>query len=442
MATSASSLPVGFRFHPTEEELVDHYLKNKIKGRNFNDVIPEIDICSCEPWDLPGFSLIGSDDDEWFYFSRPDYKTKGNSRNRATEKGFWKITGVEREIRARRSKALIGKKRTLTFYIGKVRSGQKTVWVIHEYYIPETLLPNAARQRDFVLCRLKKKDEGTDNGACTGGEVCEPSTNNAFDFQNLIMTDFGRPSIPEENTRPEDIFATLFSAQESPQSPDYFTSNLRDIFLHANAGSDDDLELQSAFGHDDLEDGDYSLEDRSRTTLFNHSSEPKSLHKVYEESIHQQGQSIRDTNAVLLKSSQNESGGRKLQMVTTGGGQEQSETKLPNRSYDYSTHSKVKNEVAESSRGHVKQGFKPQEVGYTSKAREKPKEPEKPKLPEKPQPKPAGITLGDWKSSFIVWKESPLSLRSYPPVVYAWNMIFSLLLFIFFVEELISYGKW
>lgn len=51
---SAPALPVGFRFHPTEEELVDHFLKKKLQGKDFDDIIPAIDILKWEPWDLPG----------------------------------------------------------------------------------------------------------------------------------------------------------------------------------------------------------------------------------------------------------------------------------------------------------------------------------------------------------------------------------------------------
>lgn len=53
------SLPPGFRFHPTDEELVAYYLKRKINGRRIElEIIPEVDLYKCEPWDLPGIYVI------------------------------------------------------------------------------------------------------------------------------------------------------------------------------------------------------------------------------------------------------------------------------------------------------------------------------------------------------------------------------------------------
>ena len=56
------SLPPGFRFHPTDEELIIYYLKRKINGRQIElEIIPEVDLYKCEPWDLPGtcISILG-----------------------------------------------------------------------------------------------------------------------------------------------------------------------------------------------------------------------------------------------------------------------------------------------------------------------------------------------------------------------------------------------
>lgn len=50
-----ASLPPGFRFHPTDEELVGYYLKRKVEGLEIElEVIPVIDLYKFEPWELPG----------------------------------------------------------------------------------------------------------------------------------------------------------------------------------------------------------------------------------------------------------------------------------------------------------------------------------------------------------------------------------------------------
>lgn len=42
----------GFRFHPTDEELVSFYLKRKVEKKPV-DVIEQLDIYRYDPWDLP-----------------------------------------------------------------------------------------------------------------------------------------------------------------------------------------------------------------------------------------------------------------------------------------------------------------------------------------------------------------------------------------------------
>lgn len=48
-------LPLGFRFHPTDEEIIIHYLVKKVLDRSFSArAIEEADLNKCEPWDLAG----------------------------------------------------------------------------------------------------------------------------------------------------------------------------------------------------------------------------------------------------------------------------------------------------------------------------------------------------------------------------------------------------
>jgi len=49
------NLPPGFRFHPTDEELITHYLTMKISDASFTSkAVAVVDLNKSEPWDLPG----------------------------------------------------------------------------------------------------------------------------------------------------------------------------------------------------------------------------------------------------------------------------------------------------------------------------------------------------------------------------------------------------
>lgn len=50
-----SQVPPGFRFHPTEEELLQYYLKKKVSSQRIDlDVIRDVDLNKLEPWDVQG----------------------------------------------------------------------------------------------------------------------------------------------------------------------------------------------------------------------------------------------------------------------------------------------------------------------------------------------------------------------------------------------------
>ncbi|EEF29762.1 hypothetical protein RCOM_0351490 [Ricinus communis] len=113
-AVKTTALAPGFRFHPTDEELVSYYLKRKVSNKpvRFN-AISEVDIYKNEPWELAAM------------------------------------------------------KKTLVFHSGRAPGGQRTNWVMHEYRLVEEELDRlgALHTDSYVLCRVFHKNNiGPPNG--------------------------------------------------------------------------------------------------------------------------------------------------------------------------------------------------------------------------------------------------------------------------------------
>ncbi|KAJ6317417.1 hypothetical protein OIU76_013036 [Salix suchowensis] len=172
---SSTSLAPGFRFHPTDEELVRYYLKRKVTNKPFRfDAISVTDIYKSEPWDLPDKSKLKSRDLEWYFFSMLDKKYgNGSKTNRATEKGYWKTTGKDRSIR--QNSQVVGMKKTLVYHQGRAPRGQRSNWVMHEYRLVDEELEKAGIAQDaFVLCRIfQKSGTGPKNGEQYGAPFIE-----------------------------------------------------------------------------------------------------------------------------------------------------------------------------------------------------------------------------------------------------------------------------
>ncbi|KAE8732336.1 putative CBL-interacting serine/threonine-protein kinase [Hibiscus syriacus] len=113
-------VPPGFRFHPTDEELVGYYLRRKISSEKIDlDVIKDVDLYRIEPWDLQELCRLGSEEqNEWH--------------------------------------SLIGMRKTLVFYKGRAPNGQKSDWIMHEYRL-ETNETGTPQEEGWVICRVFKK---------------------------------------------------------------------------------------------------------------------------------------------------------------------------------------------------------------------------------------------------------------------------------------------
>ncbi|XP_037483469.1 NAC domain-containing protein 1-like [Triticum dicoccoides] len=167
---AATSLPPGFRFHPTDEELILHYLRNRAAAAPCPvPIIADVDIYKFDPWDLPSQAVYG--DCEWYFFSPRDRKYPNGIRpNRAAGSGYWKATGTDKPIHDAATGQGVGVKKALVFYTGRPPKGTKTAWIMHEYrlaadplaaavntYKPIKFRNVSMRLDDWVLCRIYKK---------------------------------------------------------------------------------------------------------------------------------------------------------------------------------------------------------------------------------------------------------------------------------------------
>lgn len=180
METSRGSCPAGdrvlapgFRFHPTDEELVVYYLKRKIRRKKLRvAAIGETDVYKFDPEELPGKALYNTGDRQWFFFSSRDRKQGGRS-SRATGHGYWKATGVDRVIKC--NSRPVGEKKTLVFHRGRAPKGERTNWVMHEYTLhKEELKMCGDVTHNYVLYKIfKKSGSGPKNGEQYGAPFVE-----------------------------------------------------------------------------------------------------------------------------------------------------------------------------------------------------------------------------------------------------------------------------
>ncbi|XP_027360038.1 NAC domain-containing protein 83-like [Abrus precatorius] len=234
-----SKLPPGFRFQPTDEELVFQYLKCKIFSSQLPaSIIPEINVSKYDPWDLPG----NCDEEERYFFSSKEAKYRnGNRMNRTTNSGYWKATGSDKKISSSISNGTEGVRKTLVFYHGKPPRGTRTHWVMHEYRLVsvETTTSNSSQNYvneigDWVLCRIFMKKRSIESDENSTSPMLNKNNNtvrNNVEVAQPRFFDF----MSVHNSVPAPIHS---STSSSCSSSNYFVE-----------GSSSDHEETSGYAH-------------------------------------------------------------------------------------------------------------------------------------------------------------------------------------------------
>ncbi|XP_022762431.1 NAC domain-containing protein 104-like [Durio zibethinus] len=162
------NLPPGFRFYPTDEELVVHFLQRKAALLPCHpDVIPDLELYPYDPWELDGKAL--AEGNQWYFYSR-------RTQNRNTSNGYWKPMGIDEPVVNSSSSKNVGMKKYFVFYIGEGPAGIKTNWIMQEYRLPDcdSSSSRSSKRRGhskidyskWVVCRVYERNctEDEDDG--------------------------------------------------------------------------------------------------------------------------------------------------------------------------------------------------------------------------------------------------------------------------------------
>ncbi|XP_050223639.1 NAC domain-containing protein 2-like [Mercurialis annua] len=156
--------PPGYRFCPTDGELIAEYLLKKV----YNQPLPpckimNVDLYKFHPKVLAATYVHYGETDWYFFTPRDKLCPEGANINRLADGGFWKSASAEKPVEHKG--VIIGSKRVLDFYIGKQPNCVKTHWKMHELVVKNSLRmpeinPDAEesnmRLDDIVLCRIYK----------------------------------------------------------------------------------------------------------------------------------------------------------------------------------------------------------------------------------------------------------------------------------------------
>lgn len=300
-------LPPGFRFHPTDEELVVHYLKKRVASVPLPvSIIAEVDLYKFDPWELPAKATFG--EQEWYFFSPRDRKYPNGARpNRAATSGYWKATGTDKPVLTAGGTQKVGVKKALVFYGGKPPKGVKTNWIMHEYRLVDTKTNNkppgcdlankkSLRLDDWVLCRIYKKsntqrpiDHERDDlnmdmmmGSSSINPSCIP---NSLSMPNI----FGQPKIPQLKSS---NFGTTFlheNDQNLYEGGSQFSTKrpLANLYWNDQDGgaSNDNSQSTKRFLTENIEDGTLNMNARvdeqngSIVSLLSQLPQTSSLHQ-------------------------------------------------------------------------------------------------------------------------------------------------------------------
>ncbi|PHU10868.1 hypothetical protein BC332_17798 [Capsicum chinense] len=183
-------LSLGFRFHPTDEELIN-YLKNFVLHGMLppRDFIKVADLFEdLEPWEI----MAGSEEQTHYFLSRlKRFKNSTKKFSRTVGKGTWKgqNSGNPIEDNGLKKNTTIGYKRSLKYKSDNEKDENNDKWLMKEYFLPDEYFRKSSKNYTFVICKIKEKKK---NKGVINEDVMEEEVDDEF-------IDYVLESIPDNH---------------------------------------------------------------------------------------------------------------------------------------------------------------------------------------------------------------------------------------------------
>nr|UBT01646.1 NAC transcription factor 42 [Litchi chinensis] len=241
-------VPIGYRFLPTDAELVDYYLKRKLLGLPLPaSIIPDqLDVFNTDPWSLPGDL-----EEKRYFFGKRNGDTIWSGKKIGAGSGYWKCNGKTKQIHVdsggQSKAAAVGRRTTLVFRQGK---RARTGWFMREYRLvlgTITTNTNSTTQCEMgsgdwaVYCIFQRKKKGTKKHGSSISAVCQHDLSNSNNIKGLTCG-MAVMNTPNSNSIESSIEETDFFTAIQPS----VSACLSDVTVETPSNGFDEEVISSA----------------------------------------------------------------------------------------------------------------------------------------------------------------------------------------------------
>ncbi|XP_031270081.1 NAC domain-containing protein 41-like [Pistacia vera] len=244
-------VPTGFRFNPTDEELIE-ILERKVCGKQMplhDTFIIEKNVYDHEPEKLEWDRTMAVHKNERYY-----YCIRENDSREVSGRGWWKATSHVKKIYAN-NKCVVGYKRPLTFhrFTGNKRKRNKAIktnWIMYEYGLE-------SYTTEWRLCKIKYKgkqsvQEELENirkgyglsSDIISGERCSVMEMKSSSSSSVVFVD------EEEERQP--IMKSLEEVENKITSDDFISEKIQREDQEMNNEEEQQLMLYASYNYDPI----------------------------------------------------------------------------------------------------------------------------------------------------------------------------------------------